>query len=275
MSWLMWFPAVAGATGVGLLAYLSLGAAVELLRRGSTRRRRVLESLNKLLHERADQDKVTRVSEEELYGLPSNLAPWMLLVGLAGLGITSFMLVGPLRVLGIAAGLLPLFWKNRRLQQGRLHTQREVLHFIEEMRLQLAFGGSLGAVLNNLAGDKKEGVLYERLRAHRQVIVIDGPEAVLARLADDLRSGELNMLLRRVRAARKGGLSYVDALKSAAAEVVQEVHRRAELEVEGAPLGLMLPMLALVFPPVLVLLLYPPAAALIQQVTGPGVGLGF
>ena len=55
-----------------------------------------------------------------------------------------------------------------------------------------------------------------------------------------------------------------------------EIARRAEVEIEGAPMRLLFPMLVFLFPPILVLVLYPPAARLIEQLTGAGPGgLGF
>ena len=67
-----------------------------------------------------------------------------------------------------------------------------------------------------------------------------------------------------------------EALQAAADEVTGEMARRAEIEIEGAPMRLLFPMLVFLFPPILVLVLYPPAARLIEQLTGAGPGgLGF
>jgi tight adherence protein C len=264
----MWLPALLAAVGTGLLAYAVWTAALDLLRAGLGRRRRaVLQALR-------GHEEAATFSEEELYGLPRSLVPWMALAALAGLGATMALLDGPARVLGLAAGVTPILWKRRRLGQGRQEVRRQVAGLIEEMRLCLAFGGSLGPVLQALAAEERpEGIVYERLRAHRQLLALSGPEAALEQLAQDTRSPELQLLLRRVRAARRGGASYADALRAAADEVAQEIARQAETEVEGAPLRLMFPMIVLLLPPILALVLYPPAYLLITSLTGMGPGV--
>jgi pilus assembly protein TadC len=101
---------------------------------------------------------------------------------------------------------------------------------------------------------------------------LEGPEAVLQRLADELRSRELRLLLARVRAAHLGGGSTTEALRAAAADVSAEIAQQVETEIEGAPLRLVFPMLALLLPPLLALVLYPPASLLIEGLTGAGPG---
>jgi Flp pilus assembly protein TadB len=274
MTWLLWVPPLLGAIGVGILAHTTLAGLNDVLRLGLGHRRRVRSAIERVL--RRDEDEPSLPSEEELYGLPRNLAPWMLLAAAVGLALTWTLLQGPAQALGLAAGCVPLLWKRRRLARARQDVRRQVASLIEEVRLRLAFSGSLGPVLDTLAAEEREGIVHERLRLHRDLVVVAGPEEVLEKLAGELRSPELRMLLRRVRAARRGGASYAEALQAAADEVAGEIARRAEIEVEGAPMRLLFPMLVFLFPPILVLVLYPPAARLIEQLTGAGPGgLGF
>lgn len=212
-------------------------------------------------------------SEERLYAVPRSMAGWMILSGLVGLSASWALVDGPVQVAGLAAAVAPLVWKHRRLAQARLDVRRQLAHLIEDMRLRLALNVSLGTVLHVVAAERRGGIVGERLWLHRHLITIAGPEALLERLARELRSAELQMLLRRLSAARQGGASYGEALRAAAAEVTAEVLRKAELEVEAAPLRLMFPMLVLLLPPILALLLYPPAYALIGSLAGAGPGV--
>lgn len=266
----LFVPALLAAVGVGLLAHVILNTVVALFRLGLQRRRRSLA----LLAMSRSVSEPPSPSEEELYGLPRNLIPQMALAALAGLATSWALLDGPTRGIGLIAGILPLFWKRRRLAQARQEVRREVAHLIEELRLHLAFGGSLGAALGMLAQGQGEeppkGLVHTRLHALRDLITVSGPEAVLERLATELRSAELWLLLRRIGAARRGGTAYSDALRASADEALAEINRQAWMEVEGAPLRLMFPMLVLLLPPILALALYPPAYALIAALSGAG-----
>ena len=149
--------------------------------------------------------------------------------------------------------------------------RQQIAELIEDLRLRLAFSGTLGAALALIADEaERSGVVMARLRLHRDRLALEGPEAVLQRLADELRSRELRLLLARVRAARLGGGSTVEALRAAADDVAAEITRQVEAEIEGAPLRLVFPMLILLLPPVLALALYPPASLLITALTGAG-----
>jgi Flp pilus assembly protein TadB len=274
---LLLIPALLIAAGSGFLAGALLPAVDELMRAGlgwraslGWRKRMVL-SLARITHR--PETKTPLPTEEELYGLPRSVVFWMVVAGLAGLAFTWMLLDGPLEVLGLGAGVVPIVWQRRRLERARHETRRQVAWLIEEVRLRLIFGGSLGPVLAMLAEEARAGAVFDRLRLHKDLISFEGPEAVLDRLASDLRSPELRLLLRRVRGARRGGTSYSEALQAAAAEVAREVVRRAEIAVEGAPMRLLFPMLILLLPPILTLLLYPPAYGLIDTLTGAGSGI--
>jgi Flp pilus assembly protein TadB len=269
----LWIGAALAAGGTGVVLYHGLVQGTELVRMGIGRRRRTLQSLEALVR-RGEREDESLISEEDLHGLPANLVPWMVLAAGVGLVVSLLALTGPARFLGLVGGVAPLLWKNRRLAQARLEVRREVHDLIEEVRLRMPLFGTLAKVLHSIIDEEREGIVYRRLSHYSQMIAMDGPEAVLERLAAELRSPELRMLMRRVRAARRGGTPYAEALDAASSEVVEEMQAAAEVEVAGAPLRLMLPMLVCVFPPVLALLLYPPAAALLAQVTGPRISVG-
>ena len=261
---LLLIPAVLVFAGVYGLSYAVLSLLDELVWR-IIRRRRV--NLSRLF---SGTEAPAVLSERELYRLPRSIFPWILVASAVGLAASWALVDGPIQVAGITAGMIPLFWQRRRVATVRQEIRRQVAEIIQEMRLHLAFGSSLAAALDALDTGDRQGIVYERLRFHRASLTVSGPEVVLERLAEGLRSPELSMLVRRVRAARQGDMSYAAALQSAADDVMSEMRRQAEIEVEGAPLRLLFPMLMGLLPPILALVLYPPAYGLISSLAGAG-----
>lgn len=269
---LLWLPAVLLAIAAGFLSWGLLSAFDDLMRLALGWRRRTALALRRVAR-RFEPPKETLLSEEDLYGLPQSMVVWMLLAAATGVFFTWALFDGPTEVLGLGAGIAPLVWRRRKLERARQETRRQVAWLIEEIRLRLLFGGSLGTTLMLLPDQGPEGIVFERLRAYKDEVSLYGPETVLEKLADELRSPELRLLLRRVRASRRGKVSYAEALKAAADEVARETYRRAELVVEAAPLQLLIPMLILLLPPILTMLLYPPVYGLIDTLTGAGSGV--
>lgn len=268
---LLWIPAVFLAVAAAALSYALLSTFDDLMRLALGWRRRTALALKRVAR-RFEPPKEMLLSEEELYGLPRSMVLWMLLAAGVGVAFTWALFDGPMEVLGVGAGIAPLMWRRRKLERAQQETRRQVAWLIEEIRLRLLFGGSLGPALILLPDQGPEGVVFERLRAYKDEISLYGPEEVLEKLANELRSPELRLLLRRVRASRRGKVTYAEALKAAADEVARETYRRADLVVEAAPLQLLIPMLILLLPPILTLLLYPPVYGLIDTLTGAGAG---
>jgi hypothetical protein len=270
MNWIIAIPPILTAFGVGLLSHTLLSGLHDLFQHG-LRRRLTLAVLSATRSAQTGESRLP--GEAELHGLPRNLTLWMIGAALAGLLVSGLALQGPARMLGLMAGIAPIVWRRRRLAQARLQVRRQVAELIEDVRLRLAFSGTLAAVLSSLADEPdRTGIVYDRLRLHRDRLSLEGPEEVLKRLAEELRSRELKMLLARVRASRLGGVSYAEALRVAADDVAGEIVRQIEADVEGAPLRLVFPMLVLLLPPVLALALYPPASLLLNALTGAGPG---
>jgi tight adherence protein C len=200
----------------------------------------------------------------------------MILCAAGGLVLTMNMMTGPVRFAGVVAVIVPLLWRQRMLGMARQRARQELWGILEQVHLSLIFGGSFAATLMNVvdAGENEDdGVVHRRMRAHSQTLVLRGPEEFLENLSEELRINELRGLLRRVRAARRGGTSYEEAVKSAIADVRQEIWRRAEVDVEGAPIRLLLPMVFTLFPTALVLILYPPADMIRTMLAGAGPGI--
>ena len=273
MNWTMIIPPILTAFGVALLIHSLLTGLFDLYTRGRLGARRRRLTLAVMRATRSAQAESRLPGEAELYGLPPNLTLWMIGAALIGLLASLLAIQGPAQMLGLAAGIVPIVWRRRRIVQAQLQVRRQVAELIEEIRLRLAFSGTLAAVLYVIADEPdRTGIVYDRLRLHRDRLALEGPEEVLKRLAEELRSRELKMLMARVRASRLGGVSYAEALRVAADDVAGEMVRQIEADVEGAPLRLVFPMLILLLPPVLALALYPPASLLLNALTGAGPG---
>lgn len=211
-------------------------------------------------------------SEDELHGTAGIHWPVASLVsGCLGL-ILSWLLFAEsgsmLALAGAALGLGPLAIRRYLRERAVRRVRREVRDFLLDLRLALRLEGALGPALARVS-QKGRGVLGERLRHHVQTrLTTSTPQDVLLALAADLRSKVLRDLLRRLEAARRGGESFDRALAAVAEDVVAEMTAAAEQAVEAAPARLLVPMLATLFTPVLVLVLYPLMDRVLRSLAG-------
>ena len=206
-----------------------------------------------------------------LYGVPAQMSGWMLVSAAAGLAMTwsLFPFQPAMQPVGAVAAVAPLIWRRMRVRRGEGAMAVQVRALLDDLRLSLALDVAIGPALERIAGEEQAGVLYRRLRFHvERMSAYASSVDVLRLLAVELRSRDLADLVRRLEAARRGGESYRMALEAAADELVERMNAQAEQALEAAPMQLMLPMLALLFPPALVLTLYPLADRLIKQIAG-------
>lgn len=255
-------PAVLAALGVGLLTRQGLQALAGLV--AAKTRRRV-----RLARRQSVTSTVTALTDAELFGIPS-LTPYMLVAAAVGGWLSWNLLLGTPQLLGPLAGLLPLVWKRQRIAEGRQQIRQEVADLVETLRLYLAFAPTPGAALTLALAEGRPGVLWSRLRRHRDAVYLDGPEAVLRTVAIEVRSPDLQRLLARLRAAQAGTGAFTPALRAAAEELTAEMQREMEELVEAAPTRLILPLVALFMPPLLMLALSAPVQAFLDTMAGMG-----
>ncbi len=258
---LIWLPAFLAALGVALLAP-ALGRSVATLVALRRRRRSWARGVSTTQAE-------TPLSPEALFGIPP-LAPSMVGATVAGLVVAQVLLSGPARCLGPLAGLLPWLWKQSRIREGRQAVRRDVTDLVETLRLYLAFAPTPGAALTLALAEAHEGVLWQRLLVHRDVLALEGPAALLEQVAQEVDSADLRRLLGRIRAAQAGSLGFAPALRAAADELAAELHRELAEVVESAPTKLIMPILVFLMPPALVVTLSPPVQTLLDTLAGAG-----
>jgi len=159
-------------------------------------------------------------------------------------------------------------WLVRSLQRERRlwQVKMEMRDFLSALRLALSIRPTISLALEAAGRQMAKGLFADRLRLHASTrLLTEGAQAVLARLAREFRSPELQSLIRHVEAATRGGLPLPEALRRASREMEKEMLLEAEYAVEEAPVRLTFPMLISLFPPVILLTVIPLLSSVIEQ----------
>jgi hypothetical protein len=225
-----------------------------------------------------DDERAAVFTEEDLYGLQG--VPWALwrIVGTAAGAALAYLLLAErnpiLAVLGSAGAFAPRMLRAYLLRRRKADVDRQVRDFIFLLRPALALRGGLHPALEDVAGRLEEGVVRVRLLYHLERAFSVDPAVVIEGLATDLRSQELDNLLLGITAARKGGMSFGEAVIRAADDAGERSREEARVAIEETPVRLLIPMLLLLVPPFLVLALYPLLARLLALLNAPAGSIG-
>lgn len=271
MNWGIGLSSVA-AVGIGsLLAWLLLAMGDVLQRLG---RFRVLNPAQMFL---TRENPGRQFTQDDLYGLghiPWTL--WRLIGALFGVALSYLLLAErnpALSILGLAGAFAPRLIRAYLVRRRKVDVDRQVRDFIFLLRPALALHGGLRPALEMVAERLEPGVVRDRLHHHLERSFAGDPTAVIQGLAHDLDSAELNDLLLGVTAARKGGLSFNDAVVGSADAAAERMDEQAHIAIEETPMRLLIPMLILLTPPFLVLSLYPLLARLLALLSSPAGGM--
>ena len=217
-----------------------------------------------------------RRGDDDLYGLRE--IPWdMWRFGGAVVGVLlAYLLLAErnpfFAIFGLAGVFAPRFIRAFLIRQRRAAMNRQVRDLVFLLRPALGVHGGFRPALEQVHARLEPGVVKARLHYHLQDSFIVEPEQIIEALAHDLHSTEMERLTIGIRAARKGGLSYVEAIVMAAEETKERIHEDAKLAIEETPMRLMIPMLILLFPPIMVLTLYPMVALVLALMSSPAMG---
>ncbi|MBN1937189.1 MAG: hypothetical protein JW934_21195 [Anaerolineae bacterium] len=257
----------AAAIGTGSISAWGLLAVSDVAAR--FRRFRYLNPAQTFLtDERADE-----FTEEDLYGLRG--IPWTLwrIVGAAAGVALAYLLLAErspvLALLGLACAFAPRLIRAYLVRRRRVEIDRQVRDLIFLLRAALSVLDGLRPALEEAAARMEAGVTGDRLRFHLERSFAVDPSAVVEELARDIRSAELDNLLLGITAARRGGLTYGDAVIDAADQASERIRESARIDIEETPMRLLIPMLLLLLPPFLVLSLYPLLARLMALLNAP------
>jgi len=263
---LSWIFGISIAVVVGGIVFLGLDLAAD-----------VLISLSG--HQRALRFYRRLKPKEEEFDLDRELfggINWPLLS--LACGFMAFWLVGFLSgqvmygIVGAAVGAaLPIAVRPALRERKMWQIKVEIRDFLSALRMALAIHPTVPLALQTVSEGMGNGPFARRLQRHaRTRLLTEGADRVIERLAQEFRSSELEDLLARIEAARKGGLALPEALRRASRQMEDEMVAEAEYTVEAAPVRLTFPLLVTLFPPLLLLTVVPFLVTLIEGLRSLG-----
>lgn len=141
---------------------------------------------------------------------------------------------------------------------------------VRDLIISLQLGTSMESTLTGALAKAAEqfadrGVLGERLKKNVEARLSISPESVLEGLAEDLDCRQLDEVLERIRMAASGGVSYNRVLSVSASAIEEDIRSAVEQRIQKAPISLTPIMVAGVFFPALILLMWPLVASAVGQ----------
>ncbi|GEM_PF-1012472 len=158
--------------------------------------------------------------------------------------------------------VLSIFQKPKKVQVPLTDVRDLIISLQLGTSMESTLTGSLARAAEQFAG---RGVLGERLQRHVEARLSISPEAVLEGLAEDLDCPQLDEVLERIRMAASGGVTYNRVLSVSAAAIEEDIRGQVEQRIQRAPIRLSPLMVAGVFFPALVLLMWPLVGSAVSQ----------
>jgi tight adherence protein C len=211
------------------------------------------------------------LSVEQFHGyrVLAGTAPAGLILAFAALGgKLSLNIVMLVLVIGGIGWYLPAAMLRTRGQRRLDVIDRDLPELIDVLTVTveagLGFGGSL-----QLVADRFEGPLGDELRLtlHEQTMGLS-TEAALRDLAERCDTTSVRSFVRAVLQGDSLGVSIGTMLRNTASEARKRRRARAREQAQRAPLKLMFPLIFLIFPAMLIVLMYPTAYNIVQALGG-------
>ena len=225
-----------------------------------------------------DKESAEAFTKDDLYGLrgiPWNL--WRIVGAVVGVTLAYLLLAerNPIfAAFGLAGVFAPRLIRAYLIRRRKVDVDRQVRDLIFLLRPALSVLGGLRPALEQVAERLDSGVVRDRLCFHLERSFSVEPASVIQELAHDIGSAELDNLLLGITAAKRGGMGYGEAVIRAAEEASERIREEARIAIEETPIRMIVPMLALLVPPFMVLALYPLLARLLALLNAPAGGLG-
>jgi tight adherence protein C len=196
-------------------------------------------------------------------GLPSLI----LLLSLSGgsFGAMNFLLVVLTAVLcWFAPALLVKSRAQRRMNEIDRALPELVDVLIATIEAGLGFAGSL-----QLVADRFGGALGQELRLtlHEQSMGLSS-ERALSNLVARADTPSMRAFVRAVLQGEALGVSVATTMRNLATETRKRRRQNAHAEIQKAPVKMLFPLVFLIFPALLIVLLYPAVTRLIEQLGG-------
>ena len=213
-----------------------------------------------------------RLGTREWIGLKCCTAAALGLCGAAGAGSLPGRLPLVALVAAPAAGfVVPEFWLSRLTERRLRAAGSELAPMLDLLQVTVEAGGSPGAALGAV-GARFTGPLAAEWRAAATAIALGMPhDEALATLTRHLPSPRVRAFADSMRRARRRGLPLGEVLarQAAAARHEQQIRIRERAARAGPKIQL---VVALILVPSVMLIV---AAALVAELTAPGVGLSY
>ncbi len=248
----------------------------------SVRQRLIEPAFGRLLElaARTAPDRVRKSAAAELTMAGSTMSPTVFL-GLRGLAMFGFPVIGALYVLGAEGGpgtvhwvvlgmsiiwgrRLPAFWLKRRIRKRQKSIDRRLPYALDLLVACLEGGLSLDAALAKVA-EQGEGPLTIEIRRTLQEMALGrAAEDAMRALGDRTGAPDLKRLTDNVVQAERMGVSIADALRQLARDSRVRRRQKAEEMARKAPIK-MVPVLIFCVLPALMIVVMVPAVILLVR----------
>jgi tight adherence protein C len=193
----------------------------------------------------------------------------LLLDGIAtgSVGIFTVLLVV---VACASCWVLPATVVKRRAQRRLNRIDRDLPELIDVLTATIEAGIGFGGTLQ-LVSDRFEGPLGEELRLMLQEQTMGlATDQALYNMLDRCETPALRAFVRAVAQGEALGVSIGTALRNLATESRDRRRQSAREQAQKAPVKLLFPLIFLIFPAMLIVLLYPAIHALLHNLHGVG-----
>lgn len=218
---------------------------------------------------------VARAEERILAaGSPGRLRPSGLVLSTCGLGFASVPALvavafgaSPLFALGFGlAAVAPWIWLSLRARERRAAIARELPFVLDLLTLVVESGSDLFTGLNQVAERLRPGPLRDELvHALRELRMGRARREVFGALAFRTGSKEVGRMVAAILQAERMGAPVGESLRILATQMLSERFLLAEKRAAQAPVKLLFPLVAFIFPAVFVVLFGPIALALFAR----------
>ena len=170
----------------------------------------------------------------------------------------------------VAGWYLPAMAIQARGQRRLSEIDRDLPDLIDLLTATMEAGMSFGASLDLVAGRFK-GALGEELRLTQQQQKLGvSSERALRDMAERCDTGSMRSFVRTLRTAESLGVSIGPSMRELAHDVRRRRRQAAEERMRKAPVKLLFPLIFLIFPALLIEVMYPAAYTLIHQLSATG-----
>jgi tight adherence protein C len=210
------------------------------------------------------------VTPETMHGyrvLAAVLLPVAVLMCCAGFGGLTFIGLLLMLAAGMTGWLLPAMAIRSRGQRRLDEIDRALPDLIDLLTATMEAGMGFAASLD-LVGSRFKGALGEELRLtqQQQALGVSNDQA-LRDMVERCDSGSMRSFVRTLRTAESLGVSIGPSMRELAHDVRSRRKQHAEEKMRKAPIKQLFPLVFLIFPAMLLLVMFPAAYNLIHQLS--------